>query len=515
MFSDGVGTMSWDVAKICWSYLPMYKATPTCFQIRMGGAKGMLAVDGRLTGRRIQVRPSMIKFATADMQDLEICETGSRPVPLYLNRQMIKILEDLGIPDEWFFKVQRAGIERIRSVTAKPSNTAKFLRGVNVCESIALHRLIRYCGRMGIDYRADRFLCSIVEAVVLRELRLLKHKARIPIDKGITLYGVMDETGYLAPNEVFITFDLEKGRDPLPAERIPILVTRSPALYDGDVQQVYSAIPPEGHPLTHLRNCIVFSRRGQRDLPGQLSGGDLDGDIYNIIWDEEAVPKATYPPADYPRVEPIKLDRPVEKEDIADFFIDFMRTDHLGIIANRHLILADQMEEGTHHPDCKKLAELHSTAVDFSKTGIPVKMEELPRANTFRPDLWVPSYSDVLFFFFFFVLTACSMAPGPVAHVFDKSVIELDEYIVRQPYDEDEDLRPPSKYYKSDKILGRLYRAVDEREVWHENVRARPLVNGPSFWDGFIRSCVIRCREMGVPVRWTHRTDEARRIRTA
>ena len=53
--------------------------------------------------------------------------------------------------------------------------------------------------------------------------------------------------------------------------------------------------------------------------------------------------------------------------------------------------------------------------------------------------------------------------------VFAKSVIELDQYIVRQPYDEDEDLRPPSKYYKSDKILGRLYRAVDEREVWHEN----------------------------------------------
>ena len=388
--------MSWDVAKIAWSYLPMYKAMPTCFQIRLGGAKGMLVVNPQLTGLRIQVRPSMIKFATSDMHDLEICETGSRPVALYLNRQMIKILEDMGVPDEWFFRLQNAGLQRIQEVTAKPSNTARFLRGTGVGEAIALYKLIRYCGKLEIDYRADRFLRSVVEAVVLRELRLLKHKARIPVDKGITLYGVVDESGYLEPNEVYITFDLEKGRDPPPTERVPLIVTRSPALYDGDIQRVFNAIPPEGHPLTQLRNCIVFSRKGKRDLPGQLSGGDLDGDIYNIIWDEGAVPKQTFKPADYPRVEPVNIERPVEKEDIANFFIDFMRTDYLGIIANRHLVLADQMEEGCCHRDCKKLAELASTAVDFSKTGIPVQMDQLPRANSFRPDLYVSLMSCLL-----------------------------------------------------------------------------------------------------------------------
>jgi hypothetical protein len=34
--------------------------------------------------------------------------------------------------------------------------------------------------------------------------------------------------------------------------------------------------------------------------------------------------------------------------------------------------LADQHHEGTAHPDCLKLAELASIAVDFSKTGIAV-----------------------------------------------------------------------------------------------------------------------------------------------
>jgi hypothetical protein len=64
---------------------------------------------------------------------------------------------------------------------------------------------------------------------------------------------------------------------------------------------------------------------------------------------------------------------------MADFFIDFMRTDHLGVIATRHMILADQKDEGTSHPDCTRLAHLHSTAVDFSKTGIPVELGEESR----------------------------------------------------------------------------------------------------------------------------------------
>jgi len=41
----------------------------------------------------------------------------------------------------------------------------------------------------------------------------------------------------------------------------------------------------------------------------------------------------------------------------------------VGIIASRHLQLADQQPLGTFHPDCLKLAQLHSKAVDYPKTG--------------------------------------------------------------------------------------------------------------------------------------------------
>ena len=57
---------------------------------------------------------------------------------------------------------------------------------------------------------------------------------------------------------------------------------------------------------------------------------------------------------------------------MSEFFVQFMENDALGRIATLHQTLADKYDEGVLHPECIQLAELHSTAVDFSKTGIPV-----------------------------------------------------------------------------------------------------------------------------------------------
>jgi hypothetical protein len=55
-----------------------------------------------------------------------------------------------------------------------------------------------------------------------------------------------------------------------------------------------------------------------------------------------------------------------------------METDQLGRIAVGHQVLSDQRDDGTLDEDCIKLAGLHSTAVDFSKTGIPVCQSPKP-----------------------------------------------------------------------------------------------------------------------------------------
>lgn len=392
VFSDGVGTISWDALMEIWPLLPMRRLAPTCLQIRWGGYKGMLSLDTRLEGKVFCVRKeSMMKFPSNDLMELGICDTSTKPLQLVLNRQMIKILEDMKTNDSWFINLQSKALDVLRAVTVNAHNTSTFLESQAIGVNIGLPKLVKQLGSMGIEYRRDSFLTSAIEHVVLRELRLLKHKARIPVKKGVTLFGVMDETGFLNEGEVYITYDRSYGNNSSYVNTTlkdgPVIVTRSPALHPGDIQLASMATPPDGHALLNLKNCIVFSQKGSRDLPSQLSGGDLDGDLYNVIWDPEAMPKCTFRPADYPRVAPVPLDRPVTRNDIADFFIDFMKTDILGVIATRHVILADYQDSGTLDQACLMLAGMHSTAVDFSKTGLPVQTVDLPKAPRFRPDL--------------------------------------------------------------------------------------------------------------------------------
>ncbi len=493
VFSDGIGTISLAAADAVYRALPKSKGFPTAFQVRLGGAKGMLVVDPLLQGGSVCVRPSMIKFESND-RELEICDVASKPMPMVLNHQLIKILEDMGAPDTWFLGLQSRELRRLRRITATVYNTANFLRSQKIGESIQLSGLLRQVEAMGIDYRTDGFLRGAVEVVLLRELRLLKRKARIPVCKGMTLFGVMDETGFLEENQVYVAYD-DEGRHSEPPGPGKVIVTRSPALHPGDVQLATNTLPPnDEHPLAHHRNCIVFSRRGKRDLPSQLSGGDLDGDVFHVIWDPEVVGAVTtFLPADYTRVPPLELGRLVETADIANFFVDFMQTDHLGVIATRHKVVADQKDDGTLDLDCIKLAELHSSAVDFSKTGRAVELSELPRSPKWRPDFLVP---------------------GPSITIFDKSAISLDEHSLPQGDEDDEgnEEGPRFRYYQSEKILGQLYRAVDEQNIWAQDIKMTVhMARGPPFWDQLLAALEERASTLG-PIEWRNRVSEARII---
>ncbi|CCC05810.1 unnamed protein product [Sordaria macrospora k-hell] len=491
VFSDGVGKISQGALEVIHREIPASKGYPNCLQVRWAGAKGMLALDARLPGRQICIRDSMEKFRSHDEEHLEICDMASKPIPLMLNRQMIKILEDMGAPAKWFVRLQEKELQRLRAITNSVHNVAAFLKLQCVGDSVHLGQFLKDVHKMNIDYRKDQFLRGIVESVVLRELRLLKHKARIPVPRGITLFGVMDETGLLREGEVYVTYETVDDRFKDPPTSGSVVVTRSPALHPGDIQIAQNVIPPAGHPLRELKNCIVFSQNGERDLPSQLSGGDLDGDTFNVIWDQKIVSKLeTFAAADYPRVTPRELNREIESKDMADFFVEFMKADHLGVIAVRHMILADVRDQGTGDEDCLKLAELHSQAVDFSKSGIHVDITELPRPPRYRPDFLVNR---------------------PDVKIHDKSKIDLEEQYLKPDNDDDDDT-PRYKYYASKKLLGKLYRAVDETKIWTRDIKLEVLSDGPSFWDELERSLLKRIGTIG-EVRWKHRLDEARRIR--
>ncbi|PGH06663.1 hypothetical protein GX51_02291 [Blastomyces parvus] len=457
VFSDGVGTISPSVMYMIWKdYSLRAMVKPTVFQIRVAGAKGMISLDSRKKGNSLVLRPSMIKFhvpTSFNAFNIEICGSGVRRLPFFLNAQLIKILEDLGVDDSVFLKLQRDEILRLRATATSTVQAATFLEDTNIAKSVGLPWLICILEGIGLRHSDDEFLRRVMELAVLIKLRDLKYRARIRVPKAVTLFGIMDETGVLKEGEIFCTSLSDEGRREVLVNPM-VVVTRSPAMHPGDVQIAKAVDVPADSPLRKLHNCIAFSQHGHRDLPSMLSGGDLDGDLYNVIFEDTLIPRTISTPAQYPRVPEKVLDRPVAQEDIIDFFVTFMQQDQLGRIATIHQTIADQKPHGTFDPQCLLLAELHSTAVDFSKSGVPVDLGRIPKFPRCRPDF---------------------QAPGPRVRIAESLSLleEHDRMTVLDDDDEDEDERPPARYYKSDKILGKLYRAIDEVEFLQHRQNAR------------------------------------------
>jgi len=61
--------------------------------------------------------------------------------------------------------------------------------------------------------------------------------------------------------------------------------------------------------LAHLRNVLIFSQQGRRPVANEISGSDLDGDLYFVSWRHNLIPKRAHPPMEYPPAIAKVLDR--------------------------------------------------------------------------------------------------------------------------------------------------------------------------------------------------------------
>jgi hypothetical protein len=169
MFSDGIGTVSAALLDRIVSELPRARlALPTCLQIRyrgklehlvMGmllistGAKGMVSLDSTLQGEVLNIRKSMVKFEGSKLNDIEICDASYKPFPVFLNRQFIKIMEDMGVDDQWFMDLQDQEVNRLRLITDQPTNAASFLKRQGIGEHFAFPQLITGLEIVGLDFK--------------------------------------------------------------------------------------------------------------------------------------------------------------------------------------------------------------------------------------------------------------------------------------------------------------------------------------------------------------------------
>lgn len=448
LFSDGCGYLSSKIVGILHDKdtrrrRRRKKSTlPTVFQVRIGGAKGVLALNTDARGYDIFLRPSMIKFqlkeGSSPKLTLEIASSADNPLPTHLNRPLIALLETLGVPPANFLRIQDKAVSSLREAVTSTSAALKLYHsaGYGTASEAAsllqsLHRILDIQGITQIPFLKENNLTCLTAA-----LRQIKYKARARVWDAWTLMGVVDETGWLQEGQIFVQIR-EVAEDGQISERFlegRCIIGRSPFLAPGDIQ--YANLvgkAPAKSPLNSLYNCVVFSRRGQRPLPNQLAGGDLDGDLYNVIQNPLLFPERCARAGNYDAPRPPELNRPCTIEDVIDFFLVFVQTDRLGMIADRHLILSDRSPAGVEDHDCIRLAQLASIAVDYMKTGVAPDFKAIPRV----PDNAKPDYCQ------------------------SEHRVETLGDAARSVESRTRWNRDMTVFYRSDKALGQLFRRID------------------------------------------------------
>ncbi|XP_058112219.1 RNA-dependent RNA polymerase 2 [Magnolia sinica] len=389
-FSDGIGKVSFSFARQVAQKCGLNQ-TPSAFQIRYGGYKGVIAVD-RTSFSKLSLRRSMRKF---DSKNTMLCVTKwSESMPCYLNREIVCLLSTLGIEDKKFESMQ---LEQMHSLDKMLTNRDVAL---NVLEGMVGGDMRTTLIKMllqGYEPNLEPYLLMMLKAHREFQLSDIRSKCRIFVPKGRVLLGCLDETGTLNYGQAYIRVTLTRAElensgqaffqtvdDKTSVVVGQVVVTKNPCLHPGDIR-VLQAIYELALEETGLIDCIVFPQKGERPHPNECSGGDLDGDLYFVCWDDNLIPSNTDSPMDYIGQRPRLMDHEVTLEEIQKFFVNYMINDTLGIISTAHVVHADREPSKCRSTKCLQLASLHSMAVDFAKTGAPAEMPRMLKPKEY-PD---------------------------------------------------------------------------------------------------------------------------------
>ena len=439
-FTDGVGRISNFLAQMVMNEFKVRTPSgepPSVFQFRLGGCKGILTTSSEAQRQEVHIRKSQYKF-DAMHNGLEIIR-HSQYTMASLNRQLIVVLSALDVPDSVFLDRLRTMLENLDLAMTSEAQAVHLLQKYIDPNEMTL--LLADMVQDGFQQAQEPFVTSLLELWRAWQIKYLKEKAKITIEKGACLFGCVDETatlqGYFDNKKPGLNATYEEKVACLPEIFVQIsqadkngeykvieglcMVARNPSLHPGDIRVVKAVNVPALH---HLRDVVVFPQTGDRDLGSMCSGGDLDGDDYIVIWDQDLLPKDWFVmPMDYTAPKAPQLSCDVTVNDITSFFVTYMKNDRLPQIAHAHLAFADFLDQGVNDERCMRLAALHSAAVDYNKTGIPAQM-----TKDLRPMKW--------------------------PHFMEKKH------------------KPKAAQYHSKKILGQLYDAV-------ERVNFRPKLEAP------------------------------------
>ena len=274
IFTDGCGLISTHFAKTLVQRLNLsfrnQRYTPSVYQIRYRGYKGVLEIDPCLRGKvMVQFRDSMKKVGGGD--DFSFCVVEySRPYNFgFLNDEVVLLLHTLGISTSTLLETQLRHFNFLNEATQDARVAFQFLSYLN---EPALAERVLMEGLESVKDTVRRFVTGELNKMINKRD---EQRCKILVLKSRLVFGVCDPRGVLKEGECAVRFTMVEDGVPKTIVGTDVLVTRNPCLHPGDLQKFKAVQHDE---LSHLVDCIVFPTRGRRPSADLMSGGDLDGD---------------------------------------------------------------------------------------------------------------------------------------------------------------------------------------------------------------------------------------------
>ncbi|KAK3748423.1 hypothetical protein QZH41_005767 [Actinostola sp. cb2023] len=380
-FTDGCGGISEELSKLLYGEIsnPLESSNylPAVYQIRYQGYKGVLALDPKLEGKAIKVRPSMKKFETSVHDRIGVCGYSKPHTFGHLNRQFLMLLSGLGVPNTVFEEKQQSHFEMVKTMSVKPENAIQVLQWQNKFE--VAQRLMKQAGSVkspGDDEymrKVQRCIHSVQSKLVSESGRL-----RILIPESRNIYGVCDQTGCLEYGECFLRITDANVGYPKTIKG-QVVVCKNPCYLLGDVR-VLKAVDDTDKPATrdlnHLVDCIVFPVCGKRPHPDEIAGSDLDGDMFFVTWDSDLIPPAMNPPYDYPGAVSKPQGRITLEKTLKYFALQNETQKLTGKVDKYFRQWANA--KGVESDECARLGMLFSRVIDSAKSGEKFNSKDLP-----------------------------------------------------------------------------------------------------------------------------------------
>ncbi|KAL4883059.1 RNA dependent RNA polymerase-domain-containing protein [Aspergillus karnatakaensis] len=421
VMNDGCALMSRQLANQICDSLGITGNTPSAFQGRIAGAKGLWMVDAHQSqiitedDIWIQISDSQMKInphprewqEPVDDEKLtfEVVKWSKPPHPVDLNIQLLAILDHGGHIKEYIGDLARQGIQGV----ARDFEEVLKHNSPILCRSLA--QKIRPSSDSGAGFlaqsvrRLEQWMTDDVEAIIrfseagftprdfypLRKrlgrcmrdlLERYVEEMRIEVPLSTYAFCIADPYGILKEDEVHFGLSINWRDDQGQFEDnlldgIDVLVGRLPAHLPSDIQRRKAVWKSE---LRHFKDVIVFPTTGDIPLADMLSGGDYDGDTPWICWDQNIVRNFynSSPPSGHENYPPehfglTKHSVPMEEiqsmgEFLESSFTFNLTLSNLGRCTVEHEKLS--YDETLNSPSAKELSFLLSHLVDGRKAGV-------------------------------------------------------------------------------------------------------------------------------------------------